>query len=235
MVDRPLTAGGRHRERDRHSPVTWLYEYATVTVEPDGVPVAMRQFRASAEDRVRAAGGRLIAAWRGQIGIPIDVFVVMTGWPHDSAITSGGAAIRDVEGIARWDAELLVPTARPAEPETLRAPGVYAHRWFVVAKTDLAEFVDLSAGAWPAFEAAYDARIAGLWRSVQSGPAIERLLLVTRYPSLAAWEKSRGVLREGDQAARESGERFLRRRELTRWTTVATTELLAVSGGDAAG
>jgi hypothetical protein len=52
------------------------------------------------------------------------------------------------------------------------------------------------------------------------------VLLITRYPSLDAWERSRAAARADDVDVAESGRRFMRRRELTRRSIVRIGQLL---------
>ena len=114
----------------------------------------------------------------------------------------------------------ITATVRPTTPDALPADdGVYAHRWFDIDPADWDEFLALSEGAWPGFEAANPGvRIHGFFRAGEQG---ERVLLVTRYPSLAAWETSRNAT---DDAG---GANFRRRHELTKTTTVRTYRLIA--------
>jgi hypothetical protein len=114
----------------------------------------------------------------------------------------------------------ITATVRPTNDEPLPADdGVYAHRWFDIDPSDWDEFLALSEGAWPGFEAANPGvRIHGFFRAGADG---ERVLLVTRYPSLAAWETSRNVDDEGGRA------NFARRHELTKSTIVRTYRLIA--------
>lgn len=116
--------------------------------------------------------------------------------------------------------EVLVATARPTTADAASAPvgpGVFALRWFECAAGDAEEFVSLSAAAWPAFEAANEGtRIFGLFRAIEAADDRARLLLCTRYPSLAGWETSRADTRSPE---------FRRRAHLTRRTQVTLWRL----------
>ena len=114
----------------------------------------------------------------------------------------------------------VTATVRTTSDEPLPSDdGVYAHRWFDIDPSDWDEFLALSEGAWPGFEAANPGtRIHGFFRAGANG---ERVLLVTRYPSLAAWETSRNVDDDGGRA------NFVRRHQLTRSTIVRTYRLIA--------
>ena len=149
---------------------------------------------------LRAAGAVVVGAWRGagSIGWWDDEVVVLAGWPH-------GAEHGPVEG------ERLRATARPTSIAPLTAGGVFAHRWMHFAPAAWDEVLELSTGAWPTFERAYGATIEAFLRSEES----DRVLLITRYPSVAVWETSRGIVREDGEDEQEAARRFVRRRELT--------------------
>ena len=101
--------------------------------------------------------------------------------------------------------------------------GVVALRWFELPAADWDEFLDLSVGAWPGFERAYEAQILGLFRSVDVAAPLARALLVTRYRSLAEWERSREAGASdgaGSGEVAEAGRRFRRRHQLTTSTVV---------------
>ena len=112
--------------------------------------------------------------------------------------------------------ELLLATARPTSTAPADAPvgpGVFALRWFETAIGDADEFVALSAAAWPEFEGANPGtQIFGLFRRARDEGPLARLLLCTRYPSLAGWETSRNFV---------NSDEFRRRHALTRRTTVS--------------
>jgi len=81
-----------------------------------------------------------------------------------------------------------------------------------------------STGAWPAFERTYGATIEGFLLA----DTRDRVLLITRYPSVAVWEQSRGVGSEGDADTAEARRRFLRRRELTQRAIVRIGSLVEI-------
>jgi hypothetical protein len=111
----------------------------------------------------------------------------------------------------------LTATVRPLDDAPLADDGVYALRWFEIDAADWDEFLALSEGAWPGFEGANPGvRIHGFFREGE-----DRVLLVTRYPSLASWETSRNAL---DDAG---GANFRRRHQLTRSTVVRTYRRIA--------
>ena len=109
--------------------------------------------------------------------------------------------------------EGITLTAWPDEPTPPPRTGVYAFRFFSIVDEHFTEFADLSARAWPGFESSYDAKIYGFFRSLDVRPPDARVLLLTRYASLAVWEASRA-----DTGRSE----FQRRHKLTRATIVCT-------------
>jgi hypothetical protein len=173
---------------------------------------------AELRERIRKEGGRLFGLFRGQIGLGVLEGVLVTAWADERAAARAEAdAFALLPGVRSSRLERFVPTARPAEPERASHDGIFAFRTFEVRAADVGEFVSLSEQAWPAFEGTYDARIQGLWRSLDVAPPDARMWLLTRYASLAEWERSR----EG------TGEpHFRRRHQLTLDTRVVTAVLI---------
>ena len=200
-----------------------LYEYRRIEVRPHGWPEVAEQIGTTRRRAVEEAGGSLFGLWTGQIGMGSNDAAAMTVWPDEA--THAKHALRLVEsvgGIVSSSAERLVRRARSEDPEPPTGPGIYAHRWFEILAEDRAEFVELSEAAWPDFETSHDASIVGLWETRDPTPPTSRLLLLTRYGSLAVWERSRSARTDRE---REAWQRFLRRHALTRSTTVSTTLL----------
>lgn len=194
-----------------------LYEYLTATIDRSRI-VEVREWGAgAARGAAEQAGAVLWGAWLGALGIGWydDQLVALVARPASSPTVGADILAGVPGGTEAVESVDLVPTARPVgggQPEPLESGGVFAHRWFDVAPEHVEEIVALSAEAWPAFEAAFEARIHGLFRAV--APA-GRLLLMTRYASVGEWEKSRGVARAttGDLGAARRN--FERRRSLT--------------------
>lgn len=116
-------------------------------------------------------------------------------------------------------AQALEATVRPTTTERITDDGIVALRWFEIVESEWPEFLALSEGAWPGFEGANDGvRIHGFFRPPDDPT---RVLLVTRYPSLASWETSRNG---PDEAG---GANFRRRHELTVTTIVRTYRPIA--------
>ncbi|HLZ70085.1 MAG TPA: NIPSNAP family protein [Dehalococcoidia bacterium] len=66
---------------------------------------------------------------------------------------------------------------------------LYTMRTFLVDRANVTRFVELSETAiWPALEGR-DGRALGLWQVVMGGA--ERIVLITRYESLAHWQQTR--------------------------------------------
>lgn len=175
--------------------------------------------------RVEDAGGRIFGLWRGEIGWHNDEGVVMSAWP--SGAEPGHPALDQIADVVDSSVTRLVATVRPTSSEAPVDDGIYAHRWFECAESDWPEFLELSEGAWPDFEAAFDGtRIIGFWRSVDAPTGIVRVLLITRYTSLAAWELSRPYAPETVAGAEQARAKFMRRAELTQRTIVRITRLV---------
>ncbi len=160
-------------------------------------------------------GGTLFGVWRGQIGLEANEGIALTAWPDEEALAAGATALSPLYASALESrAERLVATLRPDQPTpTPPRSGVYAFRFFSIVDSDWAEFADLSLRAWPDFESGYDARICGFFRSLDVRPPDARVLLLTRYASLAVWEASRADVGRPE---------FQRRHKLTRATIVCT-------------
>lgn len=150
------------------------------------------------------------------------LFAAQIGAFSDEAVLIGtGSDAPALTSATVLDVEPLRATVRPLGAEPLRDDAVYAHRWFTLALADWPEFLALSDGAWPGFEAANPGvHIEGFFRSEREPEEKARVLLVTRYPSLAAWEQSRNA---SDEAG---GANFRRRHALTETTIVVTYRLL---------
>jgi hypothetical protein len=187
-----------------------------------------RRFKVAAGDwerfseRLRGEGARvarehrgsLFGVWRGQIGLEANEGIALTAWPDEEALASGAAALHGVfADTLESHAERLVATLRPEDPTPPPRTGVYAFRFFSILDRDWSEFADLSERAWPGFEAGYEAQICGFFRSLDVRPPDARVLLLTRYASLAVWEASRADVGRPE---------FQRRHKLTRATIVCT-------------
>jgi hypothetical protein len=170
-----------------------VYARRDFTLEPGGWERALPALRGEAEQRARKHGGIVCGLWRGQIGLGLHEGIWVSAWPDEAALARGeDEAFAAVPGARGSRVERFAPTSRPLEPPLVGGPGVYAFRTFELAAADVARFAELSGLAWPGFEARYDARVLGLWRSLEVAPPEARMWLCTRYASLAEWERSRG-------------------------------------------
>ena len=154
---------------------------------------------------------------RDELGPVWGLFAPQIGAASETVEVIAAGELPDL-AAAKVDAiHELTATVRPTTPDPLTDDGVYAHRWFDIDPADWDEFLALSEGAWPGFEAANPGvRIHGFFRR-----GADRVLLITRYPSLASWETSRNA---PDDAG---GANFRRRHQLTRSTIVRTYRLIA--------
>lgn len=218
------------------------YEYREIRVAKGKWPEVTQDARRLAGE-LAAAGATLIGVFVAEIGAPASDGIVLTAWRDAEAVWPDGLVLPDAETLR---VDRLVATVRPTEPErlseraspggppaTLDRSGVYAHRWFDLAEADWPEFVALSEGAWPDFEGINEGtRVIGFFRDRDAEAGRARVLLLTRYPSLAAWELSRtyeAAPREGTDPARYAAARqaFGRRAQLTDTTIVRTYRLRA--------
>jgi hypothetical protein len=209
-----------------------IYDYWTMRIRRGAWREVAAWLRGAGGDATRDAGGTMFGLFAGMIGFASDEGVVITAWPDADARGAAGDMMALVPDVVEAERERLVPTARPLDATPPRADGVYAHRWFWLQPQDWAEFQALSEdGVWPYFESD-GCRIIGLWRSMEPGqPATA--LLVTRYPSVAHWERTRlqspeppaGADERLYHRARDSGQR---RNELTERSIVRLTRLISL-------
>ncbi len=174
--------------------MTDLYEYRTIRIARGGWPVLARSVRDEIAPSIVARGGSMVGLFTGLIGFASDEGVILSAWPDAEALTAHAAHIvGGAAGLIESTSERLAPTVRPLDAAPI-APAardeVYAHRWFWLQPQDWPEFITLSEeGVWPYFESD-GCRIIGLWRSAEPGP-LAKSLLITRYPSVAHWERTR--------------------------------------------
>lgn len=197
-----------------------FYEYRRVRVAP-------RSWRRIAfnADAVRAAGGVFWGAFVGQIGLGANEGVVLTAWPDAAGLDKARAVVDGVGDVLESRVERFGATVRPVDTTPPDQPGVHAFRFFEIRDEHWPEFLELSKGAWPAFERDNGVQVLGFWRSLDVEPPAARVLLLTRYPSLAVWETSRGHA-PNTKTDPATWERFMRRAELTDDTVVFTTTRL---------
>lgn len=179
----------------------------------------------------KAAGGSVFALCVGVIGFASDEGTLIRAWPDDDTLAREAArTLAPADMVVESAVERLVPTTRPLDATPPRTAGVYAHRWFWLQPQDWDEFQRLSQdGIWPFFESD-GCQIVGLWRSAEPGP-LTKSLLITRYPSVAHWERTRlqspdappGADEDLYRRAQDAGRR---RAELTERSIVRLTRLI---------
>ena len=195
----------------------YVYEYLTTSFDRARL-LEVRDWAAGpAAAAADASGALLWGSWLGapSIGWEDDQLLAVVVRPSSSPSVGADWASQVPGGVRSIESVDLRPTARPdaaGRPEPLQGGGVFAHRWFEVAAENVDEIVTLSAEAWPAFEAAFQATIHGLFRAVDP---VGRLLLVTRYASVAEWERSRSTGAATTGELGDARRNFARRRELT--------------------
>lgn len=201
-----------------------IYVHHRVTAEPRQWKALADALRITGAARLAERQGALYGIWRSQIGRPRDELAVITVWPDEESAAEAEALLLHGQPLVRaCESERMTPTLRPSDPAPPRRQGNYAFRWFETPAGHWQEFLDLCAGAWPGFEAAYDSQVVGLWRSLDDDGAARRSMLMTRRPDLAMWERSKIPAGEAEAEVRR---KLSRRYDLCDWTLVYTTTLL---------
>lgn len=135
-------------------------------------------------------------------------------------VTSVTDNILALEAVASAETLILEPTLRPSDLSPLSRQGLYVFRFFDVAHKDVDEIVELSRVAWETFDTSSDYEPEGLFRQADRSNPRGRMLLLTWYQGLAAWQASRT---EFPPVAREN---FQRREALTAGTIAYATRLI---------
>lgn len=208
-----------------------IYEYRFIRVKQNTWADVESAILSTGAAAAAEAGGQLYGVWAGQVGLSANQGIVVTVWSDlDAAKRNGKAAINGISEISASETLYLEPTARPLDATAPESPGMFAHRIFETRREDTDRFVQLSDEAWPQFEEVFGTKIFALWRETGHDRAFDRLILLTRYPDYAAWEKSRFWTPEPDPNASDALEKFRERREITVDTVVYTTRLGVNSG-----
>jgi hypothetical protein len=201
------------------------YEYRSIRIERAAWRKVAEAAHGECTESIERAGGSLFGLWRGEIGFHNDDGILMTAWPAHS--DPDHSATDGIPSVTDSTVERMVATIRPTTVEPPMDDGPYAHRWFETTEEHWAEFIELSSAAWPDFEGAFPGtRIVGLWRSLDTAPPLVRVLLITRYPTLAVWERSRPYEAERVPGVDEARRKFMRRAELTERTIVRMARLM---------
>jgi len=170
-------------------------------------------------------GGRMFGLWRAQIGPSMNIVTRASLWPGEPP---AAPEMADPDVAALRTRVLTILTRGEAPPDPARG-GIVTHRWFILPADKVAEMVAITTEAWVGFEGDTGSEPLGLWQDrTQPDPA--HVLLMTWYPSLAAWEQSRfwnSAAAGPDQAQRAKwGALFARRRDMLidTWVTVHGAE-----------
>jgi hypothetical protein len=202
-----------------------FYEVRQLRIRARSWPSVIEQVRTRVAPAVKAEGGAVFGLFLPQIGLAADHGVLIRTWPERDALERAATAgLEGVDDLVESHPERWVATVRPEQPTAPRPGGVFAHRRFEIAESDWPEFLELSQEAWVVFEKDFEAQVQGFFRSLEVESPDARVLLLTRYGSLADWEISRMAgARTADQDATRV--RFQRRSGLTRSMIVVTTSL----------
>lgn len=198
------------------------YLYCQVSTRPNAAEVAGQAIAAL---RGPAFGADILAGFAIQIGMSINTVPVLMRLPEGAADSGPLAALEglaEVRSLTSWRMTAVAERALAAlRPEG----GVYTNRWFHVRRDGVAEFEDDTLSAWDDFEARTGAEVIGLWKTAPREDVVS-YLLIARYDTLDAWDKSRFFNRTDD--ARDAGwmERFRRRRDMMVDSSVITTRCL---------
>ena len=199
------------------------FNYATITTSGNSWRHWAQALQAGGVAKLQERGGALYGVWAPLFGLASNQVVMMTQWSAPEGIVPQVTeTFMAVEGIVHVESHLVLPTVRPTTSAPPQKPGLYVHRWFLVESQHVEEVVELSATAWETFEQTFAVDIIGFFRTLGEDTALTELLLLTWYPNLAAWERSRQF--EQVPAARQ---RFLRRQQLTQWTRAIATTFVA--------
>jgi hypothetical protein len=202
-----------------------FYEVRQLRIQARSWPRVIAQVQETLRPAAESEGGTLYGLFLPQIGLAANHGVLIRAWRERAALDRAAASpLEGIDDLVESEAERWVATVRPEQPSPPREGGVFAHRRFEIAESDWPEFLDLSQQAWVGFEKDFDAQVQGFFRSLDVQSPDARVLLLTRYGSLADWQTSRmaGERTPEQEAVRA---RFQRRHTLTRATIVVTTVL----------
>ncbi len=201
-----------------------FYALHSFLAQPVGWEAVSEAVDTIGRQAVTAAGGAIYGAWRSQIGRPRDHVTVITRWNDlPGAIVAEHVLSDELPNLRKVHTVVMTPTLRPLNAEPPTRQGNFAFRSFTLPETNLDEFLDLCAGAWPGFESAYDSQIIGMWRHHGEVEGEVNCLLITRRLNLAMWERSK-IPENPDEA--EVRRKLSRRYDLCIDTDVFTTTLL---------
>lgn len=196
-----------------------IYDYLFVDLAPGAQAAAF----AEAAGKAMGKEGEVLGLFTPQLGWRAGQVALLVRWKDGAAGREAAIlALMAAPEAAQARRERMAATLRPLVGDRPMGGGVYVHRWFVVDRAGVPEFLELSSTGWLDFEARFDTQIFGLFaaeRTAEDNAAgVTRLLLITRYGDHGVWETSR----DPSTAAMAA---FARRRKLTRDTWAASTLL----------
>ena len=201
-----------------------IYILHSFLAQPFSWEAVAQDVNGAGSKAVTAAGGAIYGAWRSQIGRPRDLVTVITRWNDlPSAVGSELILADQLPTLREAHTVVMTPMLRPLTAEPPARQGNFAFRSFTLSETNLVEFLELCAGAWPGFESAYDSQIIGMWRHQGGLQGDVKCLLLTRRPNLAMWERSKIPANPEEAEVRR---KLSRRYDLCADTDVFTTTLL---------
>lgn len=203
----------------------YVYEERKTTLRKGKLDEYVGLCRRETWPALAGAGGDLVCLLAGLIGDPAEDLLQVVRFPDVADWEGAQGAYRGSRAalVDREEARLLRSAGpRPTFPVDpgLRRP-VYGYRRFLLAASDVDEFVHCSAeGLWPGIEPR-GPRIFGLWRAVAVTEPQEMAML-TGYEGPAEWESSRYETGMPEGYDRDLWERALRLRARRNEITIRT-------------
>jgi len=141
---------------------------------------------------ISSRGGHLWGLWDGGSGQGFDSneAILMSVWPDDASAGAAVELMKAIPAVIAVSATPLHPTLRPQHNRPVFGTGLWVFRDFHLPAAELNDFLDQSAAAWEAFEAAADSEVLGLFRCPNEDAKTASLLLITRHANLATREAS---------------------------------------------
>jgi hypothetical protein len=203
------------------------YLFLDLEAEPGAPPTrAYLELVRGRQAAIAAGGGEVLGLFTPQLGWVARQAALLIRWGPQAKGREGLVRPLTSGPLVRFAQRgKLTATVRPGATDRPPAGGIYVHRWFVVDREKVAEFLELSQQGWRDFETRFETHIFGLFtaeRTAQDiGLGVVRLLLITRYRDHGVWEASRDPSTEAMAA-------FRRRQRLTKESWAASSLLVAV-------
>ncbi len=128
----------------------------------------------------------------GMFGLRTNQISILSAWQRPEDAANCYRPLSELNGYVVADHDCFTATVRPPEPSRLDREGFYVIRWIRMNDSDVDEYTQLCLETWPAFEAAGNARCYGVFERPEE-KGISRLLMLTWYASMDAWETSRNL------------------------------------------